>query len=629
MIHFFSPYRIVFLTSLLAFGCASTPKPLPSLPDVSDDPVAEAEFRQARAAFEAGRLDDAKSAFESFVAARADDPLAGPASLLLARIELAQNRPQEARAILAELQKRNDATAQRALLYDAVALHALGQSAEALETLVPLTGRLTDPDEANLHIESLVGAASDLNQPAKALVPLSLLLGYSPSEPLAGRLRELVDTCLLSVSTAKELESVLLELEDKSPILEAVTVRYARLSIEERALDNAQKALERAVSAKLGRRAEIVRLLDELAASSQMDTRTVGCILPMSGRSKLVGEHARRGVMLGAERVQLGPEGDRLSVILRDDAGDPARAQEAVRNLVEQENVAAIIGPLDAASASAAAEEAERLGVPLLALSSRESRGPTTTLLRPFTSHRAEVRALLDRAVEAAARRVVLLVPDSDYGKLVAGLAREESQALGISGPQIVHYSKDANSFGAEAKQVAGLKPEALLLADSAGKIALLAPALAAAGVWSSLDASSGRSNAVSVLLLVTSPGWSSDLLRRAGRYLQGALFVTYFEPWISSSAQSFVALYNDEYAAVPNFIAALGHDAALLVGAALKAAPKSRGALREWLISSGPLEARSLPLATSFGGFDRGTGEPLATPWLLRVEGSEAVVAP
>jgi ABC-type branched-subunit amino acid transport system substrate-binding protein len=602
---------------------------LPQIPEVSDDPVVEAEYRAARSAFDAGKLDDAKTALEGFAAAHSDDPLAGPATLLLARIALAQGKPQAARELIAGLLPRGDATAQRALLYDAVALHALGQSAAAFQALLPLTGRLTDPAEADLLVEHLVGAAQDMGEPQKALVPLSQLLGYSPDEEQTVKLSERVKSCLQSVTSAKKLAPVLDELGNRSPILSEVTERFARLAIDEGAPDDARKALEKAMAAGTGPRPDIAQLLDELGSRMAVDMGTIGCILPMSGRSKLVGEQALRGVMLGADRVLLDKDGSRLAVILRDDTGDPAKAKAAVRNLVEQENVAAIIGPLDAAAATAAAEEAERLGVPLLTLSSRENRAPTTTVLRPFTSHRAEVRALLSRALLASARRVVLLVPDSDYGKLVANLSLEESKGLGLADPPIVYYPKDATSFAAEAKKAARLAPQSVLLADAAGKVALLAPALAAAGLWAAADPTSAPKGSLPVQLLVTSPGWSADLPRRAGRYLQGALFADYYESWFSPATQSFSALYADEYAAAPSFIAALGHDAALLVGAALQAAPKSRSAVRDWLVSKAVREATRLPLATSFGGFDKETGEPRAVPVLLRLEGSGVVVAP
>ena len=57
--------------------------------------------------------------------------------------------------------------------------------------------------------------------------------------------------------------------------------------------------------------------------------------------------------------------------MIRDSEGRPERAAAAVRQLAEDPTLMAIVGPLLGRESEAAAEAAEAVGVPLVALSAR------------------------------------------------------------------------------------------------------------------------------------------------------------------------------------------------------------------------------------------------------------------
>ena len=64
---------------------------------------------------------------------------------------------------------------------------------------------------------------------------------------------------------------------------------------------------------------------------------------------------------------------DSWELVIRDSHLDPQKTKSAIRELVELERVIAIIGPLARKTSEAAAEEAERLSVPLISLSLTDS----------------------------------------------------------------------------------------------------------------------------------------------------------------------------------------------------------------------------------------------------------------
>ena len=100
---------------------------------------------------------------------------------------------------------------------------------------------------------------------------------------------------------------------------------------------------------------------------------------------------------------------------------------------------------------------------------------------------------------------------------------------------------------------------------------------------------------------------------------MEGALFTTFLHPASSVGATDFADRFHADYGAAPNYLAAFGYDALVLVAGALRAGAGSREQIRRWLVE----EARQsmLPLATPFAGFSA-EGEPLALPLVLQLVG-------
>ncbi|MFG0317153.1 MAG: ABC transporter substrate-binding protein [Planctomycetota bacterium JB042] len=88
----------------------------------------------------------------------------------------------------------------------------------------------------------------------------------------------------------------------------------------------------------------------------------IGVILPFRNDSQGLGANQCRRAL----ETVLPPGGDGYEFVYRDDRNEPARTAELVRELVEREGVAAIIGGMTSPCALAGAERAETLGVPFL-----------------------------------------------------------------------------------------------------------------------------------------------------------------------------------------------------------------------------------------------------------------------
>ena len=78
--------------------------------------------------------------------------------------------------------------------------------------------------------------------------------------------------------------------------------------------------------------------LDRLPAA-----KTFGCLLPLSGKYKIVGEKALSGILTAAESMAVG---NRYRIVVKDIGDSEATLKRALRGLTEIEDVSFIVGPI-------------------------------------------------------------------------------------------------------------------------------------------------------------------------------------------------------------------------------------------------------------------------------------------
>ena len=129
-----------------------------------------------------------------------------------------------------------------------------------------------------------------------------------------------------------------------------------------------------------------------------------------------------------------------FELIVRDSGNNAAQARRLVEELVREERVVAIIGPIARAESEAAAEKAEELGVPLISLSlSMELPREASFVFRHSKSQDEEIRDLVRYAMGYLhARRFAILYPRSGFGRSVMQRFWKE---VGKQGGKIVAVS--------------------------------------------------------------------------------------------------------------------------------------------------------------------------------------------
>jgi ABC-type branched-subunit amino acid transport system substrate-binding protein len=605
---------VPFVVALVGEGCGSTARAEPRY--ASSDPVAQQEFDRARALFQQGELAQAEPLFAAFVRAHGDDALRPAAELHLGRIAAARGDHEQAATQL----ERAAASSDQALadvarlelgrnLLRAGGAVSVENARRALEALEPLAGRLDGAEAAELYalLAEAAGAAGDAERRIRYL---DAWCRYGGRDECEAARRELAET-VTSLDQA-QLARLNAALPRDGQGWATVTGRLGLM-----AADGGDAARAAALAAELD---EAGHDADELRAATvraeQLDWSAIGALLPLSGRARLVGEQVQTGLEMAAASSD-----DPLRLVVRDVAATGVDVGRMVEELVREERVAAIVGPVDAAQAQVAARRAEELGVPLLALTIRSQLATQGRwVLRPFQSNEAEVRLLLAQAIERQGLRTfAVLFPEQAYGRVLRDLVQAEVTRLGGTVAVAQGYDPARTSFVDLCQELATHDFEALIVPDRSRTVALIAPALASAGLWSVAPAAAPPEGSRAIQLLLPSTGFDASLPRQAGRYLQGALFATPL--WVDDPAPDitqFVEEYRDAHGGAPTAYASQAHDAAALVRAARgRAAVRSREALLQALLA-----LDEAPTIGRFEGFDA-EGEPLAPLHLLRLDGS------
>ena len=583
---------------------------LPSL--TTTDPEAEADLRAARDAAEVGHAAQAEQLYREFLDEHRSDPLVPVARLGLGRVLLANGDVEHALPLFEAVSSSDDeATAEAGRFYRGVALHLAGNSAEAIELLSPLVGRTTNPDETVLLLRTLAAAARREHRAPLALESLDRLARATDlPEPERAEAREEI-RALVAESDEDALRAAYDALPRDGAAWPEVAVRAIRLAFDAGDMTRVGAMVAELRAREIPMSEELAELAVRAERTERADPRVIGAIVPLTGPGREVGQRAVRGLMLASGMPLSGPPGPQSAqLVVRDDGGDPARAAQAVEDLVSEHRAIAIIGPLEGASARAAARRAQDLGVPMITLvPDPQVTEPGPMVFRLFGTPRDEAAALVRAARARGATRFAVLRPDHAYG---AAMAEAFAATVVAAGGEVVAtetYPANATAFGEPVGRLAARSFDALFVPDTARQLGLVAPALAAAGLWSTPAGGAAPRGGRAITLLAPSVALDARVLRTASRYLQGALFATpFYAPLAEGAGRAFVDEFTARFNEAPDAFSAYAYDAFRIARSAVEAGETTRGGLARWLADHG----RQPTVGASGGlGPQRGAAQP------------------
>lgn len=539
-----------------------------------------AEIAEARALASDGDIRGAQNAYEAFIIGNQ-----GTVEADLARIELGMlgsdmGRCQSAIPHFEQAQLSADrAIALRASLHLGACQLRLGDPDRALETLQPVAGGRFSSEEQALLWDTAVIAAEQTTNGALGLRVMDTLVhrgGPAPDPQRADAALRLLAQKL----TIEESATLVDELRQGAGPQVAVSMRLLEHALETQDADlvlRSAQILRQSDSSKEPEVSILVARADEFLHGNPY---VVGALLPLSGRGREVGRQLLQGMQLAA-LDEGGPE-----LVVEDSGGDPASVRTAAASLVGERGVIAILGPVESRTTEAAAELTDPAGVPLLSFSASESvTSAGVHVFRFLYSPRDELAALVGRARSQGLSRFVILYPDDGYGRTMERLFDQEVAAAGGIYCEGVAYPPGTKSFVDYVRTVLETSCDVVLFADVADHVALIAPTFAAEDAWSIRGSVVPEHVKRRVHFLLPSPSWSPELLRRAERYLQGALVaLPFYEGSETELNQHFRTAYETRYGRPPQMFDAYGYDAYRMISSALRQGNQSREALSQAL---------------------------------------------
>ncbi|MBN1771260.1 MAG: amino acid ABC transporter substrate-binding protein [Deltaproteobacteria bacterium] len=577
---------------------------------VDPDPAAEALAR-ARTAYAGRDLAAAAAAADETLAAAPAPEAADGARLLQARVALLERRWDDARRWLGEVRgadaKYVPGYRELAAVLAADAQRPLEQASEdeRRATAERLAGLALVPGDdlvaaarlaVQLRLDLALGQRAALVQHAAAYLPLA-------SSGDARRWTEEAEQVLTDPSalTENEVQELWTGVAGDSPLWPSLARRRIEVALAAGDLTTAGELLERAAGVRPG--APWLRELRERVASvADVDATRIGVLVPTTGPSAELGRRA-----LAAMELALAPFGDRFVLEARDTGGDETRTREAVRALGTESKVVAILGPIEARVAVAAVEEAAAVGVPIVSLNvQRDVADAARCRFREFPTYAAEVEALIGYAWDhARGHRVAVLRATGRYGEIVAELVAEAVERRGGEVVAVEPYASDQTEFLSLATTLRRARPDVIVFADAASRVALVAPALAYEDLWPQPSPHDPASTAPGgprreALYLLPSAAADPAALADARRYLDGAVAAVGF---VAAARAEDRTPFETALAALgtnaPTQLEAFAYDAARIAATLLDGGAANRPALCRALA-----QAESAETAAPFAGF-------------------------
>ncbi len=653
-------------------------------------PVAEAtksDIAQARELVEQGKQREAIAKYEKFISEFPDSELIDSALAELGDLLAAAGQHERAVEVLQMLVADHPDSPRymAAAVQLGLSLAKLGRTDEALPTLQSVFDSLPDQRRKAEVAGMLAAAYAKDGALVEALRWYAALYKLTSDEEVRAQVRDRLSALIdhrLSFLQVREGVEILKQAGRADFPMDLLRYKLAKIYFHVYDFERARAQLESFVAAfpEHALAPEAGKLLKKIIDRERVNPAAVGVLLPLTGKYRAYGQKALAGIQLGAGIFEEPKPGVPAPVlVIRDTAGDPAQAARHIEDLVFNEHVVTIIGPIFSAEAYAAAVKAEELQVPLVALSLRENLPEIGDhVFRNFLTLAAQAKLLVDYAMNKLhVKKFALLYPNDKYGVGFVNAFWDEVKKNKGEIRAAERYEPDEKNFAVPIKKMVGrywldarwdfinarakirrehknnnlakkrameklvksIRPkvdfQAIFIPDYHEKVAMIAPALAFEDIvihttshWKldRLKKSLGRDK-LDMVYLLGGNGWDNpQLIDWAERYVQGAIFCDgFFAGSERPATRRFVGKFKTNFDREPDWVEAHAFDTAAIARNIIEQTrPRSREAFRQALLG-----VKDFDGATGKTSFSP-DGEAVKDLFLLSVDDEEIVeIAP
>lgn len=202
-------------------------------------------------------------------------------------------------------------------------------------------------------------------------------------------------------------------------------------------------------------------MINLLQVTQEVDSKVIGAILPLTGKNANVGQHALNALRIG---FGINKPDAKFKLAVFDTKSLPELAASGVDKLLTDDKAIALIGGLSSREATLAAQRADLLSVPFIALSQKPGlTGIGDFVFRNSLTPEMQVDQLVSFAFEKlSAKRFALLYPNDSYGVEFSNIFWDQVLARGGQITAAQTYDAKENDFtGIIQKLVGTYYPEA------------------------------------------------------------------------------------------------------------------------------------------------------------------------
>ena len=306
------------------------------------------------------------------------------------------------------------------------------------------------------------------------------------------------------------------------------------------------------------------------------DTILIGEVGSLTGSEATFGISTRNAIDLAIREVNAagGVKGKKIELRVYDNQSKPEEAANAANRLINQDNVLLILGEVASSNSIAMATKAQPAKVPMI---SNASTNPRVTeigdyifrvcFIDPFQGY---VMAKFAHDNIKMNKVAVLRDLGSDYSQGLADVFERKFTEMGGKIVARETYTKGSTDFRSQLTAIKRSSPEAIYIPGYYNDIGLIARQARELGITATL---------------MGGDGWDSEkLFELGGSAIDGSYFSNHYSPDDPNPRiQKFIAAYKAAYGSVPDALAALGYDAAMVAVDAIKRAPSfDRAAIRD-----------------------------------------------
>ena len=388
--------------------------------------------------------------------------LIGVINFSIKKYELASKNFEEA----SSLSKDDPSLEAQILLNLGSAYYKMNQNEKALATLSLVNYKNLQDAEAKKFHQLYALLSQQLGKKEQSLSALIRSLEEKTTiNDLKGEARYLqVEEGFLKLSSSERVRLLEEFDQEKNITVPYLAYKEAEIAFREGDQDRVNDFSEW-IEKRYGNNTEIMALVRTLGArlennTTKIDIRYIGIVLPLSGDTKSLGERVLAGIDVALEDLSTDPN-KKYRLEIKDTKGNAANGAFAVKELIEVNNVAAIIGGLNSGEATKEYLEAKKYGVMFISLSKvllpKEEKNHL--LIEIPGSVESQVSYLFsDKMMNKMGKRPAIMYPKTEIGEAYANEFWRQSKRLNLDVTGLISFDPNQTDYRDPVKNILGIK---------------------------------------------------------------------------------------------------------------------------------------------------------------------------